>query len=181
MEQKYSQANEELEAVAQAVLDRLGYELVELELAGHRARPILRLRIGRQDAELDGGVTVDDCARASRELEGVLDAREDLASGYILEISSPGVERPLRKRRDFERAVGRQVALRGYGPLAHGAKRLQGSLLGVDGSGGEERVRLRLADESELEIELSAIAKANLVFDWDEIGKKQARQKRKRS
>jgi ribosome maturation factor RimP len=148
------------------VLDRLGYELVELERAGHRARPILRLRIDRSDAATGESVTVDECARVSREVEAALDAREDLLVGYILEVSSPGVERPLRKRRDFERSVGKNLALRGFEPLVAGAKRIAGVLLAVEGESGSETLRVKLADGSEATIPLSAVAKANLVFDW---------------
>jgi ribosome maturation factor RimP len=169
MGQKFSRIDEELERTVEAVLEGLGFELVELEAAGARGRPILRLRIDRPGSEPGHGVTVDDCARVSRELEGVLDAQEDLPSGYVLEVSSPGVERPLRQRRDFERAVGREIAVRGYEPLARGAKRLEGVLLGVEGSGGAERLRVRLPDQGEVEILRSAIARANLVFRWDEL------------
>jgi ribosome maturation factor RimP len=161
--------DEQLEQVAETVLGQLGYELVDLERAGQRARPILRLRIDRIDAEPGQGVTVDECARVSRELEAALEEREDLESSYILEVSSPGVDRPLRKLRDFERSVGRDVAIRGYGPLAGGSKRLEGALLAVEGAAGSEILRLKTGDGTEVEVPLSAIAKANLVFNWDEF------------
>ena len=127
-----------------------------------------RLRIDRLDAEAGVGVTVDECAQASRTLEEVFDAREDLLQSYILEISSPGVERPLRKRRDFERVVGREVCIRGYQPLAEGSKRVEGVLLGIEDSQDDEVLCLRTADEVELRVPRSAVAKANLVFRWDE-------------
>lgn len=158
-----------LEEAAEAVLDRLGFELVDFERAGHRARPILRLRIDRSGAGPGRSVTVDDCALVSRELESVLDVREDLPSSYILEVSSPGVERPLRKRRDFERCVGREVALRGYEALAQGSRRLQGVLLGVKVAGGSELIRIRQADGAEVDIPISRIARAHMVFNWEEF------------
>lgn len=167
-----SAADDELERVAETLLEELGFELVELERAGHRTRPILRLRIDRFDSEPGAGVTVEDCARVSRALEAVLDAREDLPGSYILEVSSPGVERPLRKRRDFERSIGQEIALRGYEPLAGRSKRLEGVLIGVGGEGEEECLRLRLADDSEVEVRRSAIARANRVFHWREPGRK---------
>lgn len=171
MGESFGRIDEELERTVEAALQELGFELVELEAAGRRGRPILRLRIDRPGSQPGHGVSLDDCARVSRQLEQQLDAREGLASGYILEVSSPGVERPLRKRRDFERAVGREIALRGYEPLAKGAKRLEGVLLGIEDAGGAERLRLRLADHSEVEILRSAVAKANLVFRWDQRDK----------
>lgn len=157
----------ELERIAESVLERMGFELVDLERAGHRSRPILRLRIDRPDAQVGAGVTVDDCAAVSRALEEVLEARADLLSSYILEVSSPGVERPLRRRRDFERYLGRDISVRGFQPLLGGSKHIEGLLLGIEDSGEAERLRLRLADGSEIEVPLSAIAKANLVFRWE--------------
>ena len=162
-----SRADDELEQVVEAVLEELGFEMVDLERAGHRSRPILRLRIDRLDA--DPGVTVDECAGVSRGLEEVLDTREDLLPSYILEVSSPGVDRPLRKRRDFERSIGREIAVRGFEPLAQGAKRIEGVLLGVEGSGAAEVLQLRLADGTEVDVPRAAIAKAKLVFRWDEF------------
>jgi len=161
----------ELERIAESLLERMGFELVDLERAGHRSRPILRLRIDRPDAQPGAGVTVDDCAAVSRAMEEVLDARADLLPSYILEVSSPGVERPLRKRRDFERHVGKDVAVRGFQPLVGRSKHLEGTLLAVEDSGEGERLRLRTADGSEIEIPFSAIAKANLVYKWAEAGR----------
>lgn len=171
MDQRFGRIDEGLERTVEAALEALDFELVELETAGRTGRPILRLRIDRPGSQPGHGVSVDDCARVSRRLEEILDAREGLPSGYILEVSSPGVDRPLRKRRDFERAVGREIAVRGYEPLALGTKRLEGVLLGLEGSGDAELLRLRLPDQREVEILRSAIAKANLVFRWDERGK----------
>lgn len=168
MGEKQSRIDETLERVAEAVLEGLGFELVELEKAGQRGRPILRLRIDRPGSEPGRGVTVDDCARVSRELETALEAEGDLSADYVLEVSSPGVERPLRRRRDFERVVGQEIAVRGYEPLAVGSRRLEGVLLGIEGSGGDERLRMRLPNGSEVEVRRSAIAKAHLVFRWDE-------------
>jgi ribosome maturation factor RimP len=166
-QQKLSELNE-LERIAESLLETLGFELVDLERAGHRARPILRLRIDRRDAPPGAGVTVDDCAAVSRALEEVLDERADLLPSYILEVSSPGVERPLRKRRDFERHLSMDVRLRGFQPLVGRSKHVEGSLVAIDDSGEVEQLRLRTADGLEVEIPLTAIAKANLVYRWDE-------------
>ncbi|MGD2152995.1 MAG: ribosome maturation factor RimP [Gemmatimonadales bacterium] len=171
MGQSVGPIDEELERAVEAALEGLGFELVELEVAGRRSRPILRLRIDRQRSEPGHGVTVDDCAHVSRQLEGALEAREGLLSSYVLEVSSPGVERPLRKRCDFERVVGQEIAVRGREPLRRGSWRLQGVLLGIEGSGENERLRLRLGDGSEVEVLRSAVLKANLVFRWGEVGK----------
>jgi len=148
-------------------IEELGFELVELERAGHQRRPILRIRIDRPESAPGEGVTLDDCTRVSRALEAHLDGRPGLAEEYVLEVSSPGVERPLVRRRDFERFAGREVALKGKEPLAGRARRLEGELLGISGEGADERVRLRLPDGEEVEVPRAAVTGANLVFRWE--------------
>ncbi|HEX2202743.1 MAG TPA: ribosome maturation factor RimP [Longimicrobium sp.] len=157
-------AGDALTAELERRVEELGYEMVELERAGSRARPILRLRIDLPDSRPgEPGVSLDDCARVSRALEPFLDARDDLSDRYVLEVSSPGVERPLVRRRDWERFAGSEVRLKGKEPLAGRARTLQGVLLGL---GGEERVRLRLPDGEEVEVPLAEVSGANLVHRW---------------
>lgn len=147
-------------------VEEMGFELVELETAGNRVRPILRVYIDRPDS-VPGqpGVTLDDCTAVSRGLEPMLDAREELSDRYVLEVSSPGVERPLVRRRDWDRFAGQEVAVRGKGPLAGRARRLEGELLGVSGEG--DVVRLRLPDGEEAEFPLAEVDKAHLLYRWD--------------
>lgn len=151
-------------------LESLGYELVELEQAGSARRPILRLRIDRPDTTPGSGVTVEECARVSRALEEHLDAREGLGPAYVLEVSSPGVERPLVRPRDFRRFAGEEVALLGKAPLAGRARRLEGTLVGLAGEGGEERILLRLKNDEEIEIPRAEVTRAQLVFRWGKKG-----------
>jgi ribosome maturation factor RimP len=160
---------ERLEQVISERIEALGYELVELERAGSRARPILRIRIdlaGGTSAEPGAeGVKVEDCTRVSRALEEYLDQAEDVAERYVLEVSSPGVERPLVRDRDYERFAGRQVAVKTSKKLANGSTRVEGELIGL-GTDGEPRLRLRLNDGSEVEIPRADVTRANLVFRW---------------
>lgn len=164
--------DDRLEAALEARIDELGFELVRLERAGSRARPILRLAIDRPDSVPgETGVSLDDCTRVSRALEPWLDSLEGLSSSYVLEVSSPGVERPLVRARDFERFAGREVAVQGKATLAGRARRLEGVLLGLkhteeDGEGGE-RVVLRLPDGDEVEIPRAEITDAHLIYRWD--------------
>jgi ribosome maturation factor RimP len=165
----------ELAAAIERQVEEMGYELVELEQAGSRARPILRVYLDRPDSRPgEPAVSVDDCTRVSRALEPWLDAYEGLSERYRLEVSSPGVERPLTKPRDWVRFAGEPVALKGKAPLAGRSKRLEGELLGIDGEAGAERVRLRLAGGDEVEVPLAEIERGNLVFRW-ERGEKKAR------
>jgi ribosome maturation factor RimP len=143
----------------------LGFEFVDLDWAGSSVRPVLRLRVDKYDSVPGRGVTIEDCARISRELEPWLDSHESLSERYVLEVSSPGVDRPLTKTGDFNRFRGEQVALHGHEILAGRDKRLQGELLGLDESGVEvTAVRLRLLDGDEIAVPKSEIRKAHLVF-----------------
>jgi ribosome maturation factor RimP len=150
----------------EAQMEALGYELVELQQAGNQPRPILRLRIDREDSAPGSGVTVEECARVSRALEQHLEEQADISATYTLEVSSPGVERPLVRRRDWDRFVGQDVAVTSSAELANGTKRVQGELLGVAKTGDEERVRLRLENGDEIAVPLAGITRAHLVFRW---------------
>jgi ribosome maturation factor RimP len=159
------------DAIAELIgrrVEAMGFELVELERAGNAKRPILRVYLDRPDSRPgEPGVSLEDCTAVSRALEPELDAREDLSEHYVLEVSSPGVDRPLTRPRDYERFAGEVVALRGKAALAGRAKRLQGTLLGLRG----DRAAVRLAEGDEVEIPLGEIDRANLVFQWERKGK----------
>jgi len=154
-------------------IEALGFELVELERAGSKARPILRVRIDRPESAPGHGVTVDDCAVVSRALEEYLDEVALAGGRYTLEVSSPGVERPLVRARDFQRFAGQRVALKGYAKLAGRDKRLEGELLGLDTDGvaaeGDQAgtIRLRLDDGEEAAIPRAEVARVHLVFRWN--------------
>jgi ribosome maturation factor RimP len=157
-----------LEQAVEARVESLGYEFVELERGGSRARPLLRVRIDRPDSGPGQGVSLQDCTRVSRSLEEVLDGRPDVGEHYVLEVSSPGLERPLVKRRDFERFAGHEVWLKGPQPLVGESKRVEGELLGVSESDGAEVVRLRLASGEEVAVPRARIARAQLIYRWGE-------------
>jgi ribosome maturation factor RimP len=160
----------EIEQELAARVESLGYELVEVRWGGSGQRPQLKLRIDRPDSGPGAGVTVDECASVSRALEPWLDEHEALPERYVLEVSSPGVERPLVRGRDFERFRGERVAVVGTGLLAGLSTRLEGELLGLEGAGtAAEAVRLRLSGKTgdrEVSIPRSEIRRANLLFEW---------------
>lgn len=159
-----------LERQLSARIEALGYEVVEFERAGSKARPILRIRIDRPDETADHGVTVDDCARVSRALETFLEDDQRVAERYVLEVSSPGVERPLVRDRDFERFAGQEVALVGNEPLAGRGRRIEGELMGLGESEDAPSVRLRLEQGEIVDIPRAQIARAHLVFRWQDRG-----------
>lgn len=147
-------------------IEALGLELVEAEWGGTPRRPLLRIRVDLPASEPGRGVTVADCARASRALEEWLDGHPAVPERYVLEVSSPGVERPLTRERDFRRFVGREVRLRTTGRASPRA--LEGMLEGVheesDGKGFE--VAVREAGGGLVRVPGSEIVRANLVFRW---------------
>ncbi|MGH7449354.1 MAG: ribosome maturation factor RimP [Longimicrobiales bacterium] len=157
---------EELERQIEERVAGLGYELVELERAGSKARPILRLRVDLPGAAEGSSVTVDDCARVSRAVEAYLDDASDVPERYVLEVSSPGVERPLVRAADFTRFAGRDVAVKMSKPLANGARRIEGELVGLVSVDGQEHIRLRLPDGSTMDIPRADVTRANLIFRW---------------
>jgi ribosome maturation factor RimP len=161
----------DLERIIEARVEAMGYEFVELERAGSKTRPILRLRVdvaGGSSGEPGTGVTVDDCARVSRAIEEYLDEASDVAERYVLEVSSPGVERPLTRPRDYERYKGKEIAMKLTKAQPDGAKRIEGELIGLVDADGQEKVMLRRAGDAAevVEIPREEIARANLVFRW---------------
>lgn len=146
-------------------VEALGFELVSVEWAGSKARPIMRVRVDRPASGEGRGITVDDCVLVSRGLEPWLDEHEDIAERYVLEVSSPGVERPLVRPSDWERFAGKQVAVRGHGVLAERSTRLEAESLGL-ASEPELAARLRLRDGSEVSVPLADIKGAHLLFEW---------------
>ena len=154
----------------EARVEALDFELVDLEWGGSKGRPILRLRVDRADSAPGSGVTVDDCARVSRALEAWLDEVAGMPERYVLEVSSPGIERPLTRERDWSRFKGQRVALELVEPLPGGRKRLEGELLGPIEEGEHDgeglRVGIRTDQAEEFLLPTSGIRKAHLVHDW---------------
>ena len=153
-----------LENVVTKELEPLGLELFELHSRGTRSRPILDVRIERTDGEK---VTVEDCARASRAIESKLDEGGVVAERYVLEVSSPGIERPLRNARDFRRFVGRDAVVTAdpsESSAEMGSKEVR--IAAVEGDEGSEIVVLEDASGAAHRIPLAAIKKARLAFNW---------------
>ena len=115
-----------------------------------------------------GGVTVDQCAEVSRELEPWLDSHPEVPERYVLEVSSPGIERPLTRPRDWERFKGSPVLVKGSDFPGGRGNRLEGDLLGLEtDDGGVAIVTLLLEDGEQLRIPLERIQKAHLIYRWD--------------
>lgn len=149
-----------VEEIAGPLAESLGMELVELEYKREGRQMVLRLFIDRE-----GGVSLDDCASVSRELSAVLDVEDIVPGRYTLEVSSPGLNRPLKTRSDYERYAGRLVKIRTFELVADDAgnmrKTFLGELAGLDG----DLVRLRLREGQTAAIPLESVSKANLEFE----------------
>src|SRR5262249_42732045 len=120
---------ERLIALIEPLLERLGYELVELEFSAGRAHGVVRVFIDKA-----GGGGVDDCERVSREVSALLEVEDPIPTAYTLEVSSPGFDRVLRKQAHFERFAGARVFVELKVPR-EGRRRYTGTLLSVDGNG----------------------------------------------
>jgi ribosome maturation factor RimP len=145
------------------VLERDGYELVEVEWVRSGRTWTLRLFIDRP-----GGVGIDDCALVSRTVDPILDVEDFIEPAYELEVSSPGLDRPLRKPADFERFAGRRAHLKAYGPVegtAPGAPPRK-SWTGVLRGQRDGRVEIEV-DGVLHRVPHDRIAKANLEVDLE--------------
>ena len=143
----------------------LGFELVDLRRTGTLQRPILQVRVDRPDSRPGQGITADDCAAISRSLERFLESSAMVGPRYVLEVSSPGLERPLRWPEHWRRFVGRQARIRAQS--LSGRNRFE--ILAVP---DDERVVLRREDGSEITLAFEEIQDATLVADLETFGKR---------
>ena len=142
------------EIVAPA-LEGMGYELVRVAVAG-RDRPTVQIMADRADA---APVTVEDCEAISRALGAVIDVADPMAGEWTLEVSSPGIDRPLTRIKDWNRFVG-HLARAELEPPLDGRRRFSGIVLGADAA----HARLRLDDGSEVVLPLAQLRRARLVL-----------------
>jgi ribosome maturation factor RimP len=156
--------NETLETLVALEIKPLGLELFELKVGGSKGRPVVDVRVEREDGEQ---VTVDDCAAASRAIEQKLDAEDFGGKRYVLEVSSPGIERPLRNAKDWRRFVGSSAVVTTNvvgDPAGHRTDEVE--IAGVDGDAGYEVVIVRNERGDERRFPLAAVEKARLAFHW---------------
>jgi ribosome maturation factor RimP len=161
-----------LTAEIRARVAQLGFELVDLRQRGTPRRVVLQVRVDRPDAEPGHGITIEECATISRALEAWLDEAQVLGPRYALEVSSPGIERPVRWREHWERFAGREVNVR-----LDPRRRLRATIVGV--VPGADSVILKPADGGEaITVALDQVREATLVVDWDAVERSAARRKR---
>ena len=141
-----------LRAMLEPAVQGLGYELVDVEFAGTGRQAVLRVYIDSPD-----GITVDDCATVSHQVSAILDVEDPIPDKYMLEVSSPGLDRPLVKLEDFQRFTGQAVKIRTSQPVL-GRRNFTGLLVGLRG----ETVIVEMDKES-FDLPFGDIEKARLV------------------
>lgn len=146
---------ERISALVAPPLDAMGYELVRVLLQG-RSSLTLQIMAERRDRQ---PMTVDDCADISRAISALLDVEDPIAGAYTLEVSSPGIDRPLTRRQDYERFAGFEAKLDTTQPV-DGRKRFRGRVLGVN---AEDQIRL-VIETGEVTIPLAVVKSAKLVL-----------------
>lgn len=148
-------------ALAENLLTPQGMELVDIEYKREGRHMVLRLFVDR-----DGGITLDDCALVSRELSEILDVEDFISENYTLEVSSPGLNRPLKKESDYERYRGRLVKVKTFELVADEAGNPRKTFLGNLGGLVDGVVILNLREGQIARIPFDKIAKANLEFEF---------------
>jgi len=152
---------ERIAAIARPILESLHLELVEIEFNRSGRESVLRIFIDK-----DGGVALDDCAEVSRELSAILDVEDFIPGAYTMEVSSPGLDRPLKSPQDYERFAGRLVKIRTYEPLPDDDGNRRKTFLGTLDGLADGVVRMKLTEGQNASIPLERIAKANLEFEF---------------
>lgn len=147
-----------IEALVDPAIEAMGYSLVRVQYTGGQ-RPTLQIMAERQDGV---PMSVDDCAEISRAASALLDVEDPIKEAYHLEVSSPGIDRPLTRKGDFTRFAGFEVRI-DADRLIEGRKRFRGRLLGIAENGV---VRLR-DGETEYQIPFNTIARAKLILTDD--------------
>jgi ribosome maturation factor RimP len=143
--------------MAEEVASSMGMEVVLIEIKGSGKHSTVRTFIDQP-----GGISLDDCERFSRRFSVVLDVEDWIPFSYTLEVSSPGINRPLVKESDFERFCGKDIKVRTRTPVG-GQKNFKGAIARV----ADGRIEIQVAPERAVSIALKDIEKANLIGDLD--------------
>jgi ribosome maturation factor RimP len=147
---------DKLSQLIEPVVAGQGYELVDVEWKNESGW-ILRVFIDKPAS----GVSLDDCAAVSRELSAVLDVEDAIGPAYSLEVSSPGLNRPLKKESDFARFIGKKAKIRTRHPVGEARRNFSGTLVAV----AEGKVKIDVGDQV-CEVPVADVEKANLVYEF---------------
>jgi ribosome maturation factor RimP len=142
--------------LVEGILDEMGFELVDVAYLPEHGRWVLRLYIDKE-----GGVTIGDCALVSREMGDLIDVKDIIEHEYILEVSSPGLNRPLRKETDIIRVIGKKIKVRTAIPVK-GRRNFSGFL--KDYRDGTLYLEL---DDNLVALSWPDVEKANLIYEFE--------------
>jgi len=149
--------------LAGPILAELGLDLVDVEFSRQGSSQLLRIFLDR-----DGGISLDELQEASRALERSLEIEDILSGRYRLEVSSPGIDRPLKGRNDYRNRIGTRIHLKLFSPLDDGRRRLTGTIVDAP----EESLLLDTDEGVRLTISYREISRAKPEIDWDALLKK---------
>ena len=153
---KREQYEKQTEELLEPIVTGFGFELVDVEYVKEAGTWYLRAYIDKP-----GGITVDDCEAVSRKFSDVLDEKDYIEDPYIFEVSSPGLGRPLKKDKDFQRSLGEEVEIRTYRPIDR-QKEFVGELKAYD----KESVTIVYEDDTEQTFQRQEIALIRLALDF---------------
>jgi ribosome maturation factor RimP len=151
-----SKVTEVVEELAQPIIQELELELVEIEFVKEGKNWFLRVYIDKEN-----GVDIEDCGNVSERLSEKLDELDPITQNYFLEVSSPGAERPLKKAKDYEKAIGKNVFIKTYEPI-DGEKGFEGELLYYDGQTVKVEMKIKTRKKV-IEIPFEKVASARLA------------------
>ncbi len=153
---KREEYEQKAEALLMPVIEAGQYELVDVEYVREAGTWYLRAYMDKE-----GGVTIDDCEKVSRAFSDLLDQEDFIEDAYILEVSSPGLGRPLKKEKDYKRSMGKELEIRTYRAI-DGRKEFGGTLCAYD----DKTVTVRQEDGSDRTFDKKEIALIRLAFDF---------------
>ncbi|CEH35270.1 ribosome maturation factor RimP [Romboutsia lituseburensis] len=145
-----------IEEMVAKITDPRGFEIVDVEYVKEAGEYYLRIFLDKE-----GGISLNDCEAVSRELSEVLDVKDPIKDNYFLEVSSPGLDRPLKKDKDFVRYQGRDVEIKLYKPM-NGSKQFEGGLVGLT----EENNIKVIIDGNEVEFSKKEVALVRLAIKF---------------
>lgn len=154
-----TKTEKELESMVKPIVEQLGYELYDVEFVKEGTDWFLRIYIDSKEKTID----LDDCEKVSNKISDMLDEKDPISTAYNLEVSSCGLERRLREVKHFEEAIGKNVELKLFTTL-EGSKIYSGKLIKVT----NEAVTVLDDSEKEINISLSNISSAKILFNWEE-------------
>jgi len=148
--------SEQVADLVEPSLEEMGFELVNVEYLSSRGKWVLRLYIDKE-----GGVTLDDCAQVSKEMGDLIDVKDIINHEYVLEVSSPGLDRPLKKEKDLRHAIGKKIKVKTVVPVG-GRRNYTGYLRNF-----QEGILYMELESGQVHLPWKDVDKANLVYEFN--------------